>query len=533
MLRIHGLILASALLFAGFGSIRAMSARAAAAPRESFRRPLVVIGGGVAGLSVALEAASRGLQVRLRVEVTARQFLSATTSQVAVLSRDTAESASLTAAGMLAPQSERLEPGAYLDLCLRARASYPDFVAKIESLSGLETGFGARGGFFAPALQGDVNHRWTPPSEAGPAEWMDAERARTLEPLLGEDVVGGWWYPNDMQVEPRKLHRALWKACEHVGVNLVQVAAEELLPTAQSTTIDQIRLSDGRFVGCNDVVIASGSWMRELLPVPVYPIKGQMMALRPPEGDQASQKLDRVLFGDSCYVVPKTDGRIIVGATSEPEAGFDCRVTPKGLSTLFAKLGKLTPSLLEYTIEETWAGLRPSTPDFLPILGKSNDGRFYENVYYAGGYWRNGMLLPPGTASLRLHGLEARCRSDPGSARSAGRGSPERLQSGQVLPRPRGRKGSRRSDQKRRAGNRKSRSTRSGLCAGSTGGSFADGPACPSKVLDDAAPRAAALRYHARKAKAPRRRRCEQPSALAESPAGPSEEWRGSRRSKP
>ena len=138
-------------------------------------KPAVVVGGGVSGLSCALELAQRGWDVT-------------------VLSRRAAESASVAAGGMLAPQSERLSggttgEGALLDLALAARDYFPGWAASLEQLSGVDIGLCASGGFFAPAMAGDAVHQWTPPARAGKAVWLDSEAAHATEPLLSDD-----WY---------------------------------------------------------------------------------------------------------------------------------------------------------------------------------------------------------------------------------------------------------------------------------------------------------------------------------------------------
>jgi thiazole synthase len=123
--------------------------------------------------------------------------------------------------------------------------------------------------------------------------------------------------------------------------------------------------------------------MNKLLPVPMSPIKGQMLSLRPtrrPSGPSEAL-LSRGLFSDDCYIIPKLDGRIVVGATVEPEAGFDRRVTAKGVMELTSKALRLCPGLAELEVEETWAGLRPTTPDMMPVLGNTP----WDNLFVAGG----------------------------------------------------------------------------------------------------------------------------------------------------
>jgi len=154
-----------------------------------------------------------------------------------------------------------------------------------------------------------------------------------------------------------------------------------------------IKLNDGRILSANSIVVANGSWMRNLLPVPITPHKGQSFSLRMPSDTEPV--LSRVLFAQDTYIVPKADGRIIVGATVEV-GSFDPDVTPAGLMHCMANAMQLVPGLGDLPIEETWAGLRPTTPDKGPILGRTT----WDNLFIAGGYWRNGVLLAPKTGQL-------------------------------------------------------------------------------------------------------------------------------------
>jgi hypothetical protein len=155
-----------------------------------------------------------------------------------------------------------------------------------------------------------------------------------------------------------------------------------------------VKLNDGRILTANSVVVANGSWMRNLLPVPITPHKGQSFSLRMPSS-LTEPLLSRVLFAQDTYIVPKADGRIVVGATVEA-GSFDPNVTPVGLMHCMANAMQLVPGLGELPVEETWAGLRPTTPDKGPILGRTK----WDNLFIAGGYWRNGVLLAPKTGQL-------------------------------------------------------------------------------------------------------------------------------------
>jgi thiazole synthase len=356
--------------------------------------PAVIVGGGIAGLSTALELAGRGFEVT-------------------VLSRDASAAATYAAGGMLAPQSERLDGDSpLLGLAVAARDYYPGWVRSLEAASGVDVGLCASGGFLAPAMDGDVVHRWRPPAAGGTSLWLDRPAAAAMEPLLAPEAVGGWWFPQDMSVDPRAVHKALLSACAAAGVMVREGSAAVALELApHGGSVRAVRLADGTVMPTpGPLVIANGAWTRELLPVPLQPIKGQMLTLMPPPAAAAVAApagrgaLRRVLFGEQCYIIPRRDGRVVVGGTVEPEAGFDTRVTAGGIAQVLSAAVRLVPALAEYTLTETWAGLRPCTPDLLPLLGPTP----WTNVHLAAGYHRNGILLSPLCAKLVADSIEGR-----------------------------------------------------------------------------------------------------------------------------
>mmetsp|Transcript_22201 Transcript_22201/g.31241 ORF Transcript_22201/g.31241 Transcript_22201/m.31241 type:complete len:924 (-) Transcript_22201:197-2968(-) len=309
---------------------------------------------------------------------------------------------SFAAAGMLAPQSERLPSGPLLDLCMESRDMYIDFIQTLEELiqkctpeashylyeGKTDVGYRTAGGFLAPAFAGDGVATWAPPSSSG--VWLDATQVRELEPQLHPDVVGGWWFPEDASVDARRLTCALRAACIERGIELWE-GKDVLSLDLRNGSCRGIRLNDGRVVEARSVLVANGSWMRNLLPVPISPHKGQSLALKSTHNLQ----LNRVLFAQDTYIVPKSDGRIIIGATVEPGT-FSSDITPRGILHCLDNACRLLPSLRDLPIEEMWVGMRPTTPDKGPILGHTP----WKNLYLAGGYWRNGVLLAPKTAQL-------------------------------------------------------------------------------------------------------------------------------------
>ena len=362
----------------GSGSGSSSNTKCSAIPRD-----VVIVGGGLSGLSVAYHVALR--QSR----------------QVTVISRDDEDAiASVAAAGMLAPESERLRPSKLLDACLEAREYYQQFVEGLEGRSGVDVGFVDSGGFVAPSFPGDNVGAFSSPvingnnsndndKKISGGRWLDQQQILSLEPQLGRSVQGGYWFPGDKSCDPRMLLKALREACEALGVEFLKGSVTGVGTTSKTVSYMSYKFDKKRetvSVACNDLVVANGAWMRELLPVPIEPHKGQSFSVKPPVGFT----LSRVLFAQDTYIVPKSDGRIVVGSTVEPGA-YDGKVTVGGLMHCFSAATRLLPKIAEMEIEETWAGLRPTTPDKMPIFGKT----MWDNVWVAGGYWRNGVLLAP------------------------------------------------------------------------------------------------------------------------------------------
>ena len=322
---------------------------------------VLILGGGVMGLAIALELRSRG-------------------AKVSVVCRDFEESASLAAAGMLAPQAEGIPAGAMRSLCLRSRDLYPTWIPKIEALSGQDAGYWPSGilatsyGFSTP---------------------YDRTQVLEIQPHLGDEVQGGHWFPDDAQVDNRKLSRSLRAAATAVGVNFLSgVTATAIRRSGDRVT--SIDTTSGP-MQAEHYILATGAWSQSLLPIPVTPRKGQMLSVRVPTPLESAEELplNTVLFGEDVYMVPRRDGRIVIGATVE-DVGFTPGNTPEGMIHLLQAATRLFPSIATCTLEDFWSGYRPATPDEWPILGESP----YQNLTYATGHYRNGILLTPITGQL-------------------------------------------------------------------------------------------------------------------------------------
>lgn len=326
---------------------------------------ILIIGGGAMGLATAIELARQG-------------------RQVTVLSRNFQEAAVHAAAGMLAPQAEGLPAGPMLDLCLRSRSMYPDWIHGLEDLTGLEAGYWPCG-ILSPSYE-------LPPHNASPAssDWLQPEALAQQQPGLSAEVQGGWWFPKDAQVNNRALARVLYAAAQQLGVQLCDgVTVDKIQHNAHR--IQQVETTAGTWQA-QTYVLTTGAWSADLLPVPVFPRKGQLLSLK---AQPHALLLNQVLFGSEIYLVPRQGGQVIVGATSE-DVGFAPHNTPVGIQQLLAAATRLFPAFSDYVMEDFWWGFRPTTPDELPILGASP----YENLVLATGHYRNGILLTPITAAL-------------------------------------------------------------------------------------------------------------------------------------
>ncbi len=330
-----------------------------------------IIGGGIIGLALAVELKQRG-------------------ASVTVISRDSQQAATQAAAGMLAPQAERIPAGAMFELCTRSRSLYPDWTSKLEALTGLDTEYWPCG-ILSPRTVDDVAIADRADPDAT-AHWFDREAIHRLQPGLGSSIVGGWWFPEDGQVNNRAVYRVLQTAARELAIDIREGVSVEGI-VQQNGRISGLQTSQG-FITADRYVMATGAWTHQHLPLPVVPRKGQMLAVRAPVVS-GTRSLNRVLFGRDTYIVPRRDGSIVVGATSE-NVDFTPGNTPEGIHALLDRAIALYPGLREAAIDELWWGFRPATPDENPLLGYGH----CDNLIFATGHYRNGILLAPITAQL-------------------------------------------------------------------------------------------------------------------------------------
>lgn len=354
---------------------------------------IAIIGAGVIGLSIAWRLAQRG-------------------ARVTVFERGAAgQGASHAAAGMLAASAE-VEPGEEPLFALNraSKALWPDFAAALEAASGLSVDL-RREGTLIVALTADdrarLQHHVAFQRGLGLApEWLNALEARRREPHLNPSLSGAVFSPDDHQVDNRKVAAALRIAAERAGVTLRERAGVEriLLEGARATGV----IVGGYTHRADCIVLAAGAWSRAIEglspPPPVRPVKGQMLALRM---DARAPLLNHVVWAPGAYLVPRRDGRLLVGATVE-EKGFDPHLTAGAHLSLLQSAWRVLPGVEELPIDEAWVGFRPGSRDDAPILGAGP----IAGLVYATGHYRNGILLTPVTAQA-IAALILEGRTDP------------------------------------------------------------------------------------------------------------------------
>lgn len=343
---------------------------------KSDTRTAVVLGGGIIGCASAIELAKRGYQVT-----------------VIEKGRLMAE-ASSAAAGMLGAHAETHQPGPMFELCLASQRLYRDWVSELESLGGRTLQYRDEGILRVARTEEEESELRSRLPWVGPVQWLEPEEARTFEPELGEEIRGGLYFRQDHQIHPVLLAQAFEQALKRLGCTILEETAALSLIEDQGR-VSGVRTSQGP-LQADVTVLAAGAWSGELLrtigrELPLFPVKGQCYSLKP-----AGPVIHRTVFAKGCYLVPRSDGTITVGATQQ-EAGFDRRPTVNDLYELHRTASVLLPVLRDAELVSTWAGLRPGTPDGLPYLGMLPDT---EGLIIASGHYRNGILLAPATGLL-------------------------------------------------------------------------------------------------------------------------------------
>lgn len=334
---------------------------------------VLIVGAGIMGSGVAWQLTRRGIRARVLEK-----------------SIPGAE-ASSAAAGIIGAQMEAQGPGGFFDLALASRALFEPWSEALRLETGIDIEFrptglvqAARSAAELHALRDKVAWQET---EGLPHDWLSARELRRMEPAIG-DVEGGVLFPQDGRVDPRRLFSAVRIAAEKAGAEFLSgMTVQSLLESDGAVT--GIRLDDGKELHADAVVLAAGSWSSLVSShVDVRPVRGQVIELH-----TQTPILQRVVYGDGVYLVPRDDGRLLVGATTE-HVGFERAVTAGALSSLMAKALELVPGLSRATFERAWCNFRPLSASGDPIIGATNT----PGLYVATGHYRNGILLAPITA---------------------------------------------------------------------------------------------------------------------------------------
>lgn len=346
------------------------------------RLDALVVGAGVIGLACAWRAAQRGL----RVAVVDREAPGSGTTRVA--------------AGMLAPIGEASwGEEALLDLNLASARLFPGFCVELERASGVDVGYRRCGGLHV-ALDRDeaeeLRHRHELHLSLGlEAQWLRPRPARELEPGLATAITAAVHAADEGEVDPNALVAALVAALERARVELI-VGDEVVEALVEGDRLVGVVTAKGRRLSSASVVLASGwssgrsPWLPPHARPPVRPVKGQILTLK---GQAVEPLCERIVATQRVYVVPRADGRVVIGATVE-ERGPDLTVTAGGVHELLREAYRVLPEIAELELTAAVAGLRPATPDNAPVIGPGA----LDGLVLATGHFRNGILLAPVTA---------------------------------------------------------------------------------------------------------------------------------------
>jgi glycine oxidase len=337
-----------------------------------------IAGGGLIGGAIALELARAGL----RVGVFDRQ--------------EPGKEASWAGAGIISPAPEGPAMIPLVSLGKASLALYPEFVAMVEEIYGESVGYRPKGtleALFSPDARAELSTVIALHHGLGlKAEPLRAEDARALEPALSEDLEAAVLRPEEASVDNRALTRSVLEAAQRSGVEIFSGSGAEAIWSESGRCVG-LKLKNEK-VQAEWTIIAAGCFSAGIEGVtryaPVVPAKGQMVSLRAEEIE-----IERVLWSEKLYLVPRNDGRILAGATVE-HVGFDKALTAGAIEKILQAAIELAPRLSSARIEEMWAGLRPDSPDHLPILGPTD----MEGLLMATGHFRSGITLTPITARL-------------------------------------------------------------------------------------------------------------------------------------
>ena len=342
---------------------------------------VLIIGGGVIGLSIAHELHKKGVK------------------KITILERgEIGKEASFAAAGMLAPNAETEKIDDFFNFCNDSNLLYANFADELFDETGIDIELNKSGTLYLALTENDsaeIRKRFEWQKSANlSVEYLTAEETRKAEPFISPDVRESLFFPNDWQVENRKLLDALRKFAD---LNKIEIR--------ENTEITNLLVENGKIIGAETarekffagkVILTTGAWTSlvkaENFTLPkVKPIRGQMISFQ-----TAKRLFEKVIYSPRGYLVPRIDGRVLIGATVE-DVGFDKEMTNAGIEFLRETAFEIAPGLANLEIHEKWSGLRPFSEDGLPVLGEFAG---IENLFIATAHYRNGILLAPLTAKI-------------------------------------------------------------------------------------------------------------------------------------
>lgn len=344
---------------------------------------VLIIGGGVIGLSIARELHVAGIR------------------DITVVDKgEPGCEASWAAAGMLAPNAETEKVDGFYRFCSESNDRYPDFANSLYKETGIDVGLDLTGTLqlaFDETEADKLLRKFRIQRDAGlAAEILSAEEVLRLEPEISSRVILGISYPNDRQVDNRKLVSALIEYCRRNDVKIITNEQTHSVMVENGHAYGVLTETDKH--SADVTILATGAWTSfieigdaGLIGVDIKPIRGQMIAFEPSNGLS-----NKVIYGHDCYLVPRADGRILVGATVE-DVGFDKSVTDEAIDELRGSAVEILPEIASCDVVESWSGLRPRSGDELPVIGNVAG---IDNLLIATGHYRNGILLAPLTARI-------------------------------------------------------------------------------------------------------------------------------------
>ena len=343
-------------------------------------KDVVIIGGGIIGCAIAYYLRKSGVEVTV------------------VEKGDIGAEASSAAAGLLAPLGSLSGPGPLADLLLASWSIYPALVPELEQASGVHLAYEQSGSLRVarnPKNIDNLRKRITAWQPLGlKMQWLTGDEARQREALLAPDISAAIYAPEEAQVKAPHVVKAFARAATNLGAKLC--AHHNVIGMDfHRNKVTRVCTDQGLEIACEHVIVATGAWTRNLerlldISLPVEPQRGQILTLKQPSSPPSPPPpLKHIIFGEAIYLAPKNNGTIVVGATKE-EVGFEKHLTAGGIGWLLSTAVRLLPGLEGAAIDQMWAGLRPKTPDNLPILGNAPS---LENVILAVGHGSIGIML--------------------------------------------------------------------------------------------------------------------------------------------